>query len=125
MAGSSSSRLTSSNRSFLRSYSKKPPKRADALPKVFELALELIKFHRDPDPSKKGRAFYQLRHCLPELPPGAATIGSENRHHENPTRPAVPAAAEQRRRPSRPRGKRGVLYPGGLHAGRAAGPGAL
>src|SRR6185312_2001527 len=45
MAGSSSSRLTSSSRSFLVSYSKKPPERAGALPEVFELALEQIRFH--------------------------------------------------------------------------------
>ena len=45
MAGSSSSRLTSSSRSFLRSYSKKPPKRGDTLAEVFEMPLELIDFH--------------------------------------------------------------------------------
>ena len=45
MPGSSSSRLTSSRRSFLVSYSKKPPERADALPEVFELALERVQFH--------------------------------------------------------------------------------
>ena len=45
IAGSSSSRLTSSSRSFLLSYSKKPPERVDALPEVFERALEQIEFH--------------------------------------------------------------------------------
>ena len=47
-AGSSSSRLTSSRRSCLVSYSKKPPKGADALPKVFELALQQVDFHAIP-----------------------------------------------------------------------------
>ena len=44
-AGSSSSRATSSSRSCLRSYSKKPPERGETLAEIFELTLELIDFH--------------------------------------------------------------------------------
>src|SRR5215469_6523650 len=47
-AGSSSSRPTSSRRSCLRSYSKKPPERVDAFTEVLELAAELIDFHNLP-----------------------------------------------------------------------------
>jgi hypothetical protein len=49
MVGSSSSRATSSRRSRLRSYSKKPPERGHALAEIFELTLELIDFHIDPE----------------------------------------------------------------------------
>src|SRR6185436_10871948 len=43
-AGSSSSRLTSSSRSFFWSYSKKPPQGTHALLQVFELTLQLAEF---------------------------------------------------------------------------------
>src|SRR4029079_2854267 len=43
-AGSSSSRLTSSRRSFFWSYSKKPPQGVHALLQVFELTLQLAEF---------------------------------------------------------------------------------
>src|SRR4029078_13187055 len=42
--GSSSSRLTSSSRSFFWSYSKKPPQGAHTLLQVFELTLQLADF---------------------------------------------------------------------------------
>src|SRR5580700_2016609 len=44
-AGSSSSRLTSSRRSFLRSYSKKPPQGDGAFLEIFERTFELADFH--------------------------------------------------------------------------------
>src|SRR6185295_2468957 len=44
MAGSSSSRVTSSSRSFFWSYSKKPPQGVHALLQVFELTLQLAEF---------------------------------------------------------------------------------
>jgi hypothetical protein len=43
--GSSSSRLTSSRRSFLRSYSKKPPQGDGAFLEIFERTFELTDFH--------------------------------------------------------------------------------
>src|SRR5882672_8205247 len=46
IAGSSSSRRTSSSRSFLLSYSKVPPESDRALFKVLQVALELGDFHR-------------------------------------------------------------------------------
>src|SRR5579864_2032371 len=52
-AGSSSSRATSSSRSCLRSYSKKPPERAHAIGKILELASELIDFHTIPDGTRQ------------------------------------------------------------------------
>src|SRR5688572_23594547 len=45
-AGSSSSRLTSSSRSFFWSYSKKPPQGVHSLLQVFELTLQLSNFER-------------------------------------------------------------------------------
>src|SRR6188768_3195152 len=45
-AGSSSSRLTSSRRSFFWSYSKKPPQGVHTFLEIFELTLQHVDFHR-------------------------------------------------------------------------------
>jgi hypothetical protein len=54
----------------LLSYSKKPPKGGDALPEVFELALELIDFHGDffPENSAGAGAPERARMLSPPLP---------------------------------------------------------
>src|SRR6187399_698105 len=46
IAGSSSSRLTSSSRSFFWSYSKKPPQGRHTFLEIFELTLQHVDFHR-------------------------------------------------------------------------------
>src|SRR3977135_3376664 len=64
-AGSSSSRATSSSRSRLRSYSKKPPQRRNTFTQILEVALELIDFHTRPGPAPRGpwRACTKVRHA--------------------------------------------------------------
>src|SRR5688572_59265 len=59
MAVSSSSRLTSSSRSFFWSYSKKPPQGVHTLLEIFELPLQLSDFKRHRgDRQQGGRASY-------------------------------------------------------------------
>jgi hypothetical protein len=51
----------------LLSYSKKPPKGADTLPEVFELALELVDFHGGISESERGGALKRPRMLSPQL----------------------------------------------------------
>src|SRR6187551_3413057 len=71
IAGSSSSRLTSSSRSFFWSYSKKPPQGRHTFLEIFELTLQHVDFHG---------ANYTRRRALSEYRQRVGFVGWKRRN---------------------------------------------